>query len=357
MKILIDARPLQTYSRFRGIGRYVKLLIEVFGDNTNFYFFFFKGEKTGLKIKNKIIINSPKRGITFTDNLFLPKILKKNNIDIYHSTAYALPRKTKNVKYILTFHDITPLKYPEYSSTKNLFLYKKIVRSSKRADKLIAVSQRSKKDLISFTALSENKINVIYHALNRTQMLNDDMRNKIQNKLPKEYIFYVGGFDGNKNVTTIMKTINILELPIVISGAISENKKNELLSIVDEEKRSKIVFTGYVSDEDLQILYRNAKIFVFPSLYEGFGFPPLEALMNGTSSVVSKCGAIPEVLEDAAFYIENPLDYKVLAEKISLLWNDSKLRTDIVKRGEKVLERYSFDRFESQMRTLYSNWQ
>ncbi len=355
MKILIDVRPLQTYSKFRGIGRYTNLLVQLFGSNKDCYFLLFNHDVDKINVKNKIIIKTPRRGITITDQFVLPIILKKYKIDIYHSTAYALPPKLKNVKYIFTFFDITPLKFPAYSSKKNLIIYKKILKSISKADKIITISEMSKSDLSEYLKLDKAKIDVIYPALdniNKGMTLN---KLDIKNIIPDNFILYVGGFDGNKNVETILKAVNLIDYPLLLVGAISNKKKSELLQYIDENKKKQVIFLGYLSDNDLKYCYKKATVFLFPSLYEGFGFPPLEALQYDTVSIVSKCGSLPEVLENAALFLDNPLDYKELALTIQTLAKDKNLRNEIIIKGEKVLKKYSLINFKNKMESLYLN--
>ncbi len=134
---------------------------------------------------------------------------------------------------------------------------------------------------------------------------------------------------------------------------ISEEKKNGLKNLLNKKNRDMLFFTGYVSDRELAYLYNRAKLFVFPSLYEGFGYPPLEALKNGTPSITSRAGSLKEVMKDAALYLNDPLDEKELAEKINLLWKDKALREKILSKGENVLEKYSMSRFRMKLEELY----
>lgn len=354
MRILVDARPLQTYSRYRGIGRYVNQIIELFKNEPDFYFLYFKEDNIDKRPKNRIVMETPRKGITFTDKIFLPRLLKKHRIDVFHSTAYALPFKVPDVKYIITIYDLTPLLFPQFSTARNIFIFKRILRSAKKADKIIAISENTKNDLINLKNFSGDKIKTIYPPLKPGEKKTFSYDEKFSG-LPSEYIFYAGGFDGNKNVITLIKALNIFQKPLVITGKIKNEQKAEFEKIIEIEYREMIHFTGFVSDKELTLLYRNAKLFAFPSLYEGFGYPPLEALKNGTPSVVSGAGSIREVMKDAAIYLDDPLDEMDLAEKINLLWNDSGLGAEIVNKSDAVLKEYSIEKFKKKLEEAYSS--
>ncbi len=353
MKILIDARPLQTYSKFRGIGRYVRGLIDIFNDDPSYYFLFFKGKNFEKKIINKIVINSPRKGITFTDKYLIPKILKEGKFDVYHSTSFAIPDKIDGVKSIITLFDITPLLFPQFSKKKNIYVFKKILKSAKKADKILTISQKTRDDLVKFENFPENKMDVVYPPVDikskviKTEFLNID--------IPEKYIFYAGGFDGNKNVETLMKALNIFKKPVVITGKIDKKSKERLIKLVNRDTRGLLFFTGYISDRELSLLYKNSVLFVFPSLYEGFGYPPVEALKYGTPSVISREGSLKEVMKDSAVYLNNPLDETEFAEKIVLLWDDEKIRKNLVKKGQKVIQDYSFEKFKEKMENIYKS--
>jgi len=352
MKILIDARPLQTYSRFRGIGRYVDQIIELFKNNKDIYFLFFDGTDIDKRSHNRIIIKTPRRAVTFTDKIFLPRLLKKHKIDVFHSTAFALPFRRSGIKYIITIHDLTPLLFKKFSSAKNIFIFKAILNSAKAADKIIAVSKNTKNDLINLKNIPPGKITVVYNPIDQAKK---DVKPNMgkYNHFPSEYVFYAGGFDGNKNVETIVKALNIFRKPLVLTGLISDENKERLMKIIKKENRNMLFFTGFVSDEELTYLYSKAKLFVFPSLYEGFGYPPLEALQNGTPSITSRSGSIEEVMEDASLYLNDPLDGNELSEKINLLWNDRALREKLLSHSGNILNKYSMKRFRKKLEDLY----
>jgi len=353
MKILIDSRPLQTYSAFRGIGRYTEQILNIFKNNNNFYFLFFKGDDYVKSIKNKIIVNHPRKGITLTDRFFLKRYFKENNIDIFHSPAFGLPPKYKNTRYILSIHDLTPLLYPEFYSLKHRLLLRQIFNSSKNADIVLTDSKSTKNDFLSFFKFEEKKVKVVYPPVDNN--INIDSVRKPKIKLPSEYILYTGGLDKIKNVETIVKLAIEINIHLVIAGQTRISERNRLLETYEEKQKKLIIFTGFISDSELSYLYKNALLFVFLSLNEGFGYPPLEALKCGTPSVVSKCGSLSEILEDSAVFVDDPLNLNEVISKTKFILENKKLKIKVLKNRKKVLNKYSILNFKNKLKKHYKS--
>ncbi|MCK4836500.1 MAG: glycosyltransferase family 4 protein [Candidatus Aminicenantes bacterium] len=351
MKTLIDCRPLQTYSAFRGIGRYARQLIHGFNEDEWAYFLFFSEKGYWPELKRKVFIRSPRRLITFTDHLWLKNLLLKTEIELYHSTAYALPVKSRKTKYVITIHDLTPLLFPENSGFRHRFIFKKVIDSVRRADRVIAVSQNTAYDLLNLTPLPEDRVRVIHNPLDARI---DPARSiKPKMPLPAQYMFYTGGDDPIKNIKTIIQTLPVLKIPLVIAGMIDAAGIRKLRAYLSAQYQKLLLFAGYVSDEELSYLYQQASVFVFPSLYEGFGYPPLEALRCGTLSVVSRRSSLPEVLGNAAVYVDNPLDSEEFSEKIRQLLENSEMKKNLLKEGRIILKKYSIENFKKKIYAVY----
>ncbi len=349
--ILIDGRPLQTYSRFRGIGRYTKSLIDTFKNDERFFFLFFRGNN--LNLKNSVSINSPKKFITFTDNFFLKNLLKKHNFKVFHSTGYAVPKKpSKKTKKILTVHDLTPLLFPSFFSKKHKIIFKKILKSGKYADIIICVSESTKDDLLKFFPEYEKKIKVVHNFISEKfcKIINDSPLKNI----PKDYFLFVGGSDSVKNIETILKAIEIVKLPLVITGTFSYKDKKAILK--KYQKLEKLIhFTGFLDNKKLMQIYKNSIALLYPSLNEGFGYPPLEALKCNTISIVSKKGSLPEVLKDKALYIDDPFNHKELAEKMKLIMENSSIKENILREKEGLLSSFSQEIFKKKIVAVYKS--
>lgn len=346
--ILIDGRPLQTYSRFRGIGRYTKSLIDTFKNDERFFFLFFRGND--LNLKNSVFINSPKKFITFTDNLFLKNLLKEHNFKVFHSTGYAVPKKPLKIKKILTVYDLTPLLFPSFFSIKHKFIFKKILSSGKFADLIITISSSTKRDLLKFFPEFRNKVEIVYPFI--SQDFCTSSKNNALIETPDKYFLFVGGADLIKNIETILKAIEIVKLPLVITGTFSYKDKKAILK--KYQKLEKLIhFTGFLENKKLMQIYKNSIALLYPSLNEGFGYPPLEALKCNTVSIVSKNGSLPEVLKNNAIYLENPLNHKELAERMMALAENPSIKNDYLKGKEKLLLSYSIDKFKEKILSIY----
>jgi glycosyltransferase involved in cell wall biosynthesis len=352
MKILIDCRNLQTYSAFRGIGRYTRQLIRVCRDDPGCFFLFFNEKNRKNETEREVFIKSPRRLITYSDRILLRKLIIKRRMNAYHSTAFALPSKPEGKKFILTVHDLTPIKFPRFSSLRHRYIFKKIIASARQADLVLTVSQNTADDLLTYLSLDPDRVRVVYNALD--DRLNSDSAVKPAIDLPSEYLLYTGGCDSIKNVETVVRAANLVNIPLVIAGFVDERKKKELLYLVSGSYRGSIYFTGYIPDPELSYLYQHAVLFLFPSLYEGFGYPPLEAIQCGTTPLVSKTGALVEILGDAAFYVDNPRDHRAFAEQIGRIAVDSQLRKSLLPKGKAILKKYSLEVFRKKIHEVYT---
>ncbi|TFG80757.1 MAG: glycosyltransferase family 1 protein [Chrysiogenales bacterium] len=351
MQIIIDGRPLQTFSAFRGIGRYVRNIAQTFDRDERAGFLFFRGDGVPSGIGNKIFSAAPRRMITLTDSLFLPGIFSRQHPACYHSTAYALPQKTRNVRYLLTVHDLTPLKFPQFFSLRHRLVFKRIIGSARRADMVLAVSATTAADLSTFFPIDQKKIKVIYNM--RDDRINPDLAEKPPQPLPGEYLLYAGGADRVKNLETLLQAISRLQVPLLIAGKISEARAAQLLTALPAPDRRLVTFTGYIPDSQLVWLYKNAAAFVFPSLNEGFGYPPLESLQCGTAAVVSRAGSLPEILGDAAIFVDDALAVDEWVEKIRRLLEDAEMQRTLIARGQRLLSKYSPAEFKKNLERVY----
>lgn len=325
MRIGIDAR-LFTGKNMTGIAvsqyEIVKQLALI--DKKNEYYLFSR-EKIQLDFqipKNWHEIVEPfKQGMVWY-NTKLINLLKIYKIDIFWNCNHILPmRKPKGVKYVLTIHDLALCKFKGIGETSNVVKQKLFVRHSCRiADKIAVVSECTKKDLMQFMQISEDKIVVCYNggaeAKNR---VSDDTIKVTREKynITGHYIFYLGTLEPRKNILTAVKAFDALrkyeDIQFVISGGKGWKYHPVLDQINKSNYKEDIILTGYVTPEEKSALYSDAMLFVFPSIYEGFGIPILEAFSYGTPVITANNSSLAEVGGNAAFYIQNALDVNELA--------------------------------------------
>ncbi|HUU04616.1 MAG TPA: glycosyltransferase family 1 protein [Patescibacteria group bacterium] len=351
MQIIIDGRPLQTYSAFRGIGRYVRNIVQTFGRDERAAFLYFRGNDTLPASAQKVFTAAPRRMITLTDSLFLPGIFSRQHPACYHSTAYALPQRTRNVRYLLTVFDLTPLKFPQFFPLRHRLVFKRIIKSALRADSVLAISTKTAADLLEFIPIDEKKVEILHCMLDEQFTSNQAM--KPTASYPGEFLLYTGGADRVKNLETLLQAISRLQVPLLIVGEITATRAAHLLAALPAHDRRLVTFTGYVPDGQLAWLYKNAAAFVFPSLNEGFGYPPLESLQCGTAAIVARAGSLPEILDDAAVFVDNPLDADEWAQKIRRLLEDAEMQRTLIARGQSLLRKYSPSEFKKNLERAY----
>ncbi|MBD8069400.1 glycosyltransferase family 4 protein [Bacillus sp. PS06] len=245
---------------------------------------------------------------------------------------------------IVTIHDAAVYRFPKSFSLMFEKWYKILFRGlGVQAKSIITVSNFSKSELIKYSKIKEEKISVVKEGKEHILALKPD--NKILDKYDlrdKKFIFAVSSMNPNKNFKAIIDAINLVDnISVVIAGGTNPKvfKDNQSNSIENKN----IKYVGYVTDNELKSLYENALVFIYPSLYEGFGLPPLEAMACGCPVIVSNTSSLPEVCGEASIYCD-PYDYTDIANKISLLVNDSNLAIKLEKLGFEQSGKFSWNR-------------
>ncbi len=286
-----------------------------------------------------------------------------NQVDVWHATC-PLPLRIPGTKMVTTIHDLTPLRLP-YTTLDNKQVFYRLVRDAIRASAVIlAVSDCTKRDILDFFDVPEEKVLVTYQAVPAIARVPGDAigRATLQKyKLEKgNYILFVGNIEPKKNVITLIHAVSALDIetPLVIVGRRAWLWQEQLRaakrlfgSKATLVKRLRLL--GYVASSDLSVLYANASCFVFPSLYEGFGLPPLEAMRHGCPVISSNAGSLPEVCGNAALYVD-PRDPDQICEKITLLLRDEAKRSELIEAGFKQVEYFSMERYAQRLLAAYS---
>jgi len=343
-KIVIDGLPL--LSPLTGIGRYTyEIAKEIKVDNsfdTNFYYGYYS---------KKLITSTKKSNLKhikyfITKNQRLKQIIRKyleysskvNNkkFDLYWQPNFIPLENIKAKKIITSVHDFSFILYRDFHPKERIeYFEKKFFKNISKSDVIITGSYYTKNEILERINISEDRVKVIYHGVNHNLFkIYDNL--EISINLPKKFIFCAGSLEPRKNLISLLKAYNKLdkkikkEYNLVLSGAIGWNNK-EILQIIEENKKY-IHYTGYVSDIELAKIYNLATIFVYPSLYEGFGLPPLEAMACSTPVITSNISSIPEVCQDAVLYC-NPKSIDDIKDKMELLLNDINLQKKLIQKG------------------------
>lgn len=288
--------------------------------------------------------------------------------DIYHFFDYVVPPRIKG-KVITTIHDMTYELYPNIVEKKTLNRIKTGIQYSvDRADKIITISESSKKDIVKFLNISESKISIVspgvdYNLYNKnyTDLTKRNVRLKYD--LPIRYILYMGTLEPRKNIETIIKAFGLFKKEIDLSGKdiklVIAGKKGwmfeSIFNLVNKlNLQDEIVFTDYVDEVDKPIIYKMASLFVFPSLYEGFGIPVLEAMASSVPVITSNVSSLPEVAGNAAMLID-PIDISSIAKYMKKIIQDNNFSYDLIKKGHIQAQSFTWDMSARKLYEVYKS--
>lgn len=355
MKILIDIRSL--IGGVSGIPEYTRLLIDYFYKiRPEYEYIFFANSFRKLFSHSAASKNwhIPNKILDFSTHfLGYPKIDAFYKTDVIFSPHFN-SLAVKNTPHIVTFHDLSFVRSPEFFSLrKKLWHFLEGPKhQAESADKIIAVSNSTKSDLIDFYKVPDEKISVVYSGINPfffEKVSEEKLRDFRKSRgLEKPFILFVGTIEPRKNIISTIRLLNILkqkksfsDLRLVIVGARGW-LYNEIFT---EAKRSQfkddIVFWGNASFEELRNLYQLAQVFVYPSFFEGFGLPPLEAQASGLPVVASNSGSLPEILKDSAFIV-NPRNIDELVSATERVLGDFFVREGLREKGLKNARGFSW---------------
>jgi glycosyltransferase involved in cell wall biosynthesis len=361
MKIAIDARLYGTKNR--GIGRYVKELVDglISTDNDNEYLIFLRAENfndcdlNGKTNFQKIVLDI--RWYSFAEQFFVSKKILAYKPDITHFPHFNVPYFFSG-KFIVTIHDLIIQRFPDSRATTlplpfyklKLWFFKKIfLRAVKKAEQIIVPTEFVKNDLLNLCPKLKN-ISVIhegYFKLAKEETLENF------NLPPTPYLFYVGSAYPHKNLENLVEAFLLLRhdfhCHLVIAG-----REDFFMKRLEEQVKeyTSITFRGEVSDPELAKLYKNATALVFPSLYEGFGLPPLEAQSFSLPVVSARSSSLPEVLGDSALYFD-PQNIADLTAALKNIMFDEPLREDLIAHGLENIKRFSWGKMVEEIKEIY----
>ena len=362
MKIGIDCRLYS--SRFTGIGRYTNELVDHITKINDEHkrtheivLFFNQPEYQNFIPPNpavkKVLVNAPHYSLK-EQTKFL-KALNKEHCSMVHFPHFNVPNFYRK-PYIVTIHDLTLSLFPGRKMTKwyhRLAYHFTIKNAVKKAKKVIAVSKNTKEDIISHLKIPAEKIEVIYNGINPQFHIIEDLKEveKTLKKydIKKDFLLYTGVWRNHKNLTGLIEAFNILknekqiDINLVITGNPDPIYPEVLHTIKALNLEKDIILPGLVSEQELVHLYNGAKIYVFPSFYEGFGLPPIEAMRCGTPVAASNTSSIPEICgEENAVYF-NPHIPQDIAEKIEMLYKNVDLQAGLIWKGMHHSQRFSWE--------------
>ncbi len=375
-RIGIDARfygPLG-----KGLGRYTQEIVDRVTalDTHNSYVIFLSKDNFDEFIPqsdNVTKVLADIRWYTFAEQIIMPLLIWRSKVDIMHFPHFNVPLFCP-VQFIVTIHDLILTKFPTTRATtldpvtyflKNLAYRLAIKRAVKKAKKVIAVSVFTKHDIITQFKINPTKVEMIYEGVAGLQPSSDS---RFTSKLkPGEvlsgycilepYLLYVGNAYPHKNLESLIEVFAKLrkqypDLKLVLVGRDDYfylRLKEFVKKVMPAKYLDSVVFPGYVPDKDLQTLFARAALYIFPSKYEGFGLPPLEAMSRGCPVISSNATCLPEIMGEAALYFE-PSDEKSMSEAIVKLLTDSALRSKLVQKGYEQVKKYKWE--DASLQTL-----
>lgn len=369
MKIAIDVNPIIKNKKTGvGSGEYwmVKEILTQFSDNEYILNYFSLGKTEEILRKLEILYaNGAKSSNCSWFNEFMYRVIGNilpipysiffgKEVDLTHFHDFIIPYGVHGKK-IVTIHDMVYMTYSETMRFRTKVMMKlSIKKSCKRADAIITDSEFTKQEIIRFLNINPQKIFVIplgvdtifFHPIDDIILINQTIK---KYSIEKNYFLYIGTLDPRKNIERLIKSYNLLlkkyfTIPkLVIAGWGGWAYKSILKLIEELNLKENIILTGYVSDEDIVPLICGAFAFVFPSLYEGFGLPPLEAMACGIPVLASNASSLPEVVGDAALLV-NPLDIDDIFINLEKLLSNEMLRQDLSKKGLERSKQFTWAR-------------
>ena len=384
LRIGFDIRPLQLSSQVMGIGVYIKNLLTKLSevDRGNKYIFLTVEGKELPEFSFPSNFSHDFLEIptlfeehlnVFRDKFALHKIVEKNQLDIVHFPSpfelkIHFDLREHNQRAIITVHDLTPLIYGDmlFTGKRRLLrpLYDYLLRSIKNAGNIIAVSGNTRNDLVEKLNVPADKISVIHEAASTIfkPVEDRDYLEKVRKKynLPDKFILTAGGFLKHKNLDIMLDLIALLnveyriECPVVMAGKTDTVNFPEIKQRAEEMGfKDKVHFPGYVPAEDLAAFYNMASVFVFPSLYEGFGLPLVEAMSCGTPCIISNASSLPEIAGDAALQFD-AARIAELSEAVNSVLSSDEVAKDLREKGLKRAEAFSWKKTAEETLNLYN---
>jgi glycosyltransferase involved in cell wall biosynthesis len=338
-----------------GLGNYSRDLIRILSQyypQNNYLLYNPKPAKTSNPLVGGCVIEKkPTAFYTFFKNYWRQKAivtdLCSDKIELYHGLSGELPLglKKKNIKSIVTIHDLIFVRYPElYSFFDRKIHFLKFKKATQNADLIIAISEQTKADIIEFSGIKPEKIKVIYQGCQAvfkaeyTVEKKEDVRQKF--KLPQNFILNVGTLEERKNALLIVQAIKNLDTTLVLVGKETTYTKKIHQYIKENQLENRVIFLKKLSSEELAIVYQLADIFIYPSVFEGFGIPIIEALYSKTPVITTQSGVFPEAGGPNSVYID-PTNPNQLQEAIANLLNNPEKRAEMTQKGFDFVQKFN----------------
>jgi glycosyltransferase involved in cell wall biosynthesis len=366
-RIGIDARKLTDF----GIGSYVRNLVDAISKRPESAAYDFRlyvrGDDLGALPPlgdHFAVVQEDSPGYSASELTRFAWRLLREKLDLFHATHYVIPPLART-RAVVTIHDIIHVLYPQFLPNRAALVYARVMirRALKRADRILTVSYNTKRDLVDYFGIAPARVEVVYNGVSskfRPDIPREE-RERIASKyrLPRPYLLFLGGEKPHKNVRNVLRAFaqarreRALPHTLVLAGPMPKNRSRVEALIAALELESRVSRPGVVPDEDLPGLFAGADVFLYPTLYEGFGLPVVEAMASGVPVLTSSTSALQEIAGGYA-YLVDPTDVDAIARGVATLATDSARRQELVDLGKRRARDFSWDRAAQQTLRVYA---
>jgi glycosyltransferase involved in cell wall biosynthesis len=349
MKIAIDIRDAAHEKTGKGwyVYNLVKEIIRL--DKTNQYLLYGNGKNPFKEHPNVTYKKIDSKSIKW--HFLVLKDIKKQEVELFFApSSFIIPAfVSKTIKTVITVHDLVSYLFPANHNLKAVIIERLTLRRAlKKAGSVFVVSENTKRDLLKKFNYPENQVHITYCAASEffkekvsAEEL-EEFRKKM--KYPNNFILAVGTLEPRKNLSTLIRSFATIkkwfpEYKLIIAGKKGWKYKQIQETLAKYSLENEVIFPGYLKDDELRKTYKLAKVFVFPSLYEGFGIPPLEAMASGCPVVSSNVASLPEVVQEAGMLVDPRNPYK-FAEAVSSIIENEQIRESLIERGYQQADKF-----------------
>lgn len=381
MNIGFDAK--RAFHNNTGLGHYSRTLIKLLADYypEHLYYLFNPKKSSRYNLQGENLHEILPTGWPDTmlraawRSSWIKKDLKRTKIDVYHGLSHEIPigiQKT-GIKSVVTIHDLIPERYPEQYNPIDVKIYrKKFLHACQQADKIIAISAQTRQDIIDFYKIPGGKIEICYQSCSPvfSVQASENEKKRIARKyeLPPEFFLSVGSVVERKNLLNVCKAFfllrNDLDIPLVVIGDGGKYMQQVKDFILQHDLEKKIIFLsanktlksqpGFLSTPDLAVIYQLAIAMIYPSFFEGFGAPVLEALWSRLPVITSNVSCLPEVGGPGAYYVD-PNSATEIAEGIKRIYSDKQLVATMKEKGIEHTQQFSPDKYAASVMGVYKS--
>jgi glycosyltransferase involved in cell wall biosynthesis len=364
VRIGIDARKLHDF----GIGTYIRNLLRELAKmdhDTEYVIISRRDDDQAVRAlgQNFRPVAESAGNYSLSEQFAIPRVLKRERVDLFHAPHYVLPPLVR-CPSVVTIHDCIHLMFPQYLPNRWALTYARtaITMAARRSTRVLTVSESSKRDIQRFVDVPPGKIDVIYNSFDPRFGVEPDAdtvdRVRERYQLQSQFVLYAGNVKPHKNLERLIEAFHIVrsrgldQLKLILIG--DEISKYTALrrAVHRHQLHNYVRFLGYLPEDTLAVMYRLAGVFVFPSLYEGFGLPPLEAMASGTPVVTSNVSSLPEVAGDAAMLVD-PYSAEAIADGMYRVLTDNDVRSELRRRGPERAQQFSWESSVRRVREIY----